>query len=192
GGARPGREADRAFVGRPSGRRGGQGQGNRGDPTSSQHHFNLRLDGGTLDTTRPRAQTRGIGAGPEEETAHPTPILLNDPDRHAARRERRASMPVLPLVLGLLLPTAEPALSPTAGYRPSGPLVELYDLDRLPLLRDPAISWREFRGDDVPDGDHETVLAEVDGPGILVRLSFFALKGNTQFRFFIDGKGEPA
>ena len=102
-------------------------------------------------------------------------------------------MPLLPLVLGWVLLGAEPAHPAAAGYRPTGSPVELYDLGRLALLRDPGVRMVAFRPSERTRHEGgETVLAEADGPGILQRLWFGHLndKGG-RLKIYLDRQPRP-
>lgn len=100
-------------------------------------------------------------------------------------------MSALPLVLGWLVLAAEPT-SPAApaGYVPPGAPVELHDLNRLPLLRDPGVRLMGFSAREPFDArDGLTVLAETDGPGIVQRL-WLSTATATADRFRPTGPGE--
>jgi hypothetical protein len=125
-------------------------------------------------------------------------------------------MPALTLLLTLLLPAADPSHSVPAGYRPSGSVVDLHDLARLALLRDPgvrAIGFSSFdRKGGNDDGFHGTysrlreeqgrsVLAECAGPGIIQRIWFTHSVANEpglldrrgeHLRIYLDGQSVPA
>jgi D-arabinan exo alpha-(1,3)/(1,5)-arabinofuranosidase (non-reducing end) len=125
-------------------------------------------------------------------------------------------MPVLPLVLGLLLAAADPTLSGPVGYRPSGSSVDLHDLARLALLRDPDVHATGFSSYDRTGGNNDgfrgtysrlreedgnSVLAEAAGPGVIQRIWFthsverapglLARKGE-HIRIYLDGQSAPA
>ena len=124
---------------------------------------------------------------------------------------------LIPILTTLLLaapPSDEPAAS--GGYVPSGSPVDLYDLGRLARLRDPRVralsssSYDRTGGnDDGFDGtysklrveDGNSVLAELDGPGIIQRIWFTHTGGEQpglldrkqeHIKIYLDGKAEPA
>src|SRR5579864_7472011 len=125
-------------------------------------------------------------------------------------------MPVLPLVLGLLVTVAGPAQTDAAGYRPTGSLVDLHDLGRLALLRAPGVRPLGFSSYDRSGGNDDgfkgtysriraengnSVLAEIDGPGIIQRIWFtHSMSEHTglldrtgeHIRIYLDGHAEPA
>lgn len=94
-------------------------------------------------------------------------------------------------VLGSVLSAQAPA--------PPDSLLRLVDLDGLPLLA-PGVSCRQFASTD-PTGrgtDHghfvrkngdAVVLAEMDGPGVVVRL--WSANAQGRLRVFLDGEAEP-
>ena len=94
-----------------------------------------------------------------------------------------------------LLATATPAQSPV----PPDSLQRLVDLDGLPLLT-PDVTCRQFASTD-PSGrgeDHghflrrdgkTAVLAEMEGPGVIVRL--WSANAQGRLRVFFDGEQEP-
>ncbi len=118
-------------------------------------------------------------------------------------------MPVLPFVLGWIVLAAEPTPPIPAGYLPTGSPVELYDLGRLALLRDPEVRLVSFHpsdrveGADCPPREENggTVLAETDGPGVIQRLWFTdssadrpdLLGGKGEhLRIYLDRRSRPA
>ncbi len=87
-------------------------------------------------------------------------------------------MLALPLLFGWLVLAADPSPSPSqaqAAYTPPGKAVELYELGRAALLRDPRAHLIGFNQSSPhrENGD-ETVLADAKGPGIIQRLWFEA------------------
>lgn len=106
--------------------------------------------------------------------------------------------------------------APTPGYIPSGSPVDLYELDRLARLRAPGVhvvgfsSYDRKGGNDdgfngtyskirVEDGD--SVLAEVDGPGVIQRIWTTHTSGehaglldrkNEHIKIYLDGQPKPA
>jgi hypothetical protein len=106
------------------------------------------------------------------------------------------------------------ALSP--GYRPSGSPVELAELGLLARLRDPAVQPLSFSSYDRTEGNNDvfsgtysrpraengdSVLAELDGPGIIQRIWFAYTSGekpglldhkHEHLKIFIDGQRQPA
>jgi hypothetical protein len=125
-------------------------------------------------------------------------------------------MPVLPLVLGLLVVAADPPLSGPAGYRPLGSAVDLHELGRLALLRDPGVRALGFSSYDRTGGNNDgfrgtysrlreengnSVLAEVAGPGIIQRIWFthsemdepgLLNRKGEHIRIYLDGQDAPA
>lgn len=111
-------------------------------------------------------------------------------------------MSVLPLFLGCVVLAAEPTGPMPAGYLPAGAAAELYDLGQLARLRDPQVqslaigaSPSMFRAD-----LNQTVLANVDGPGILQRIWFDApparplrrpVADRRHFRIYLDRHAGP-
>lgn len=115
-----------------------------------------------------------------------------------------------------LLVTSQDRPAPSASYRPSGSPVDLYELDRLARLRDPRVhvvgfsSYDRRGGNDdgfngtysrirVENGD--SVLAEVEGPGVIQRIWTTHTSGEKpglldhkgeHIRIYLDGKAEAA
>jgi hypothetical protein len=112
-------------------------------------------------------------------------------------------MPVPPLLLGWLLLAAAPVASEAAGYLPSGSPVELYDVGRLALLRDPGVKTIGFGPSQKWPREEggRSVLAEVDGPGVIRRLWFanaaedrpgVSDRKDAHLRIILDGRPVPA
>jgi hypothetical protein len=125
-------------------------------------------------------------------------------------------MPVSALVFGLLLSAADPNTSVSPGYRPSGSSIDLHDLARLALLRDPDARAFGFSSYDRAGGNDDgfrgtysrlraengdSVLAEATGPGIIQRIWFthslekepgLLDRKNEHIRIYCDGQSTPA
>jgi hypothetical protein len=124
------------------------------------------------------------------------------------------------LITGVLVLLAQVAVSsestaPLPGYRPSGSPVELVDLGLLARLRDPAVQALSFSSyvrtgvnDDSFSGTHsqlrlengDSVLAEMDGPGIIQRIWFTHASGekrgllehqNDHMKIYFYGQEQP-
>lgn len=125
---------------------------------------------------------------------------------------------LIPILTTTLLLAAPPSDAPAArgGYLPSGSPADLYDLGRLARLRDSrarAVGFssydRKGGNDDGFNGtysklrveDGNSVLAELDGPGIIQRIWFTHTGGdqpglldrkNEHIKIYLDGKADPA
>lgn len=108
-------------------------------------------------------------------------------------------MSVLPLVLGCML-AAQPTDQPSAGYLPAGAPRELYDLGQLARLRDPQVQSVTTGNRPMELHETQTVLANLDGPGILQRIWFAAppelplrrpVADRRRFRVYLDRHPGP-
>lgn len=123
-------------------------------------------------------------------------------------------IPVLTALLLALAPGDRPARE--VGYVPSGSPVELYDLGRLGRLRAREVRALSFSSYDRTGGNDDgfkgtysklrveegnSVLAELDGPGVIQRIWFTHTGGdqpglldrkNEHIKIYLDGKPEPA
>jgi Protein of unknown function (DUF2961) len=117
--------------------------------------------------------------------------------------------------LALLL-TAQDRPAPNPGYLPSGSPVDLHELDRLARLRDPRARVVGFSSYDRKGGnddgfngtyskirveDGNSVLAELDGPGVIQRIWTTHTSGeqpglldrkNEHIKIYLDGQAKPA
>ena len=131
--------------------------------------------------------------------------------------KRAPGMALLPLLLmvGCELPPSVPAPALQQGAQEQDPLEDLYRLERLPRLR-PGQGFRMFSSYDRTGGnddgfsgaysrlrveDGDSVLAEVQGPGVIRRIYFApsdwwrqdVLDGKGErIRVYLDGEPRPA
>ena len=129
-------------------------------------------------------------------------------------------MAAVSLLLVLLAQTGTPVsrqtgLAAATGFRPSGTPAELHDLGLLARLRDPAVQPVGFSSYDRTGGNNDgfngtysriraedgnSVLAEVDGPGVVQRIWFTHTSGehpglldrkHEHVKIYIDGRDRP-
>ncbi|MGZ3433355.1 MAG: hypothetical protein ACXWN0_16680, partial [Isosphaeraceae bacterium] len=130
-------------------------------------------------------------------------------------------MPAVSILLVLLAQSGTPvpqqaAAAVATGFRPSGSPEELHDLGLLARLRDPGVQPVGFSSYDRTGGNNDgfngtysriraedgnSVLAEVDGPGVVQRIWFTHTSGEQpglldrkqeHVKIYIDGRDRPA
>ena len=131
------------------------------------------------------------------------------------------AMPAVSILLVLLAQSGTPvpqqaAAAVATGFRPSGSPEELHDLGLLARLRDPGVQPVGFSSYDRTGGNNDgfngtysriraedgnSVLAEVDGPGVVQRIWFTHTSGEQpglldrkqeHVKIYIDGRDRPA
>ncbi|APW60054.1 DUF2961 domain-containing protein [Paludisphaera borealis] len=123
---------------------------------------------------------------------------------------------LVPALAILLTAQDQPMPGPGPGYIPSGSPADLHDLVRLARLRDPRVRAMGFSSYDRKGGNYDgfngtysklrvedgnSVLAELDGPGVIQRIWTTHTSGehaglldrkNEHIKIYLDGQAKPA